>query len=728
MGWRCCCADHDLASALRSPGAIQWHCVHAEDLSDCPLDSAPLAIAVLDHRHGGDREHHPCARRWRRREGRVWLLAQGGLISLQPADASPGPGHRRGQEFVASCAPLPAQRWHLPPSPYADAVAELRRRAEAGLKRRYAVVSPELRARFERELSVIVAKGFAGYLLTVDDLASGRRTCGRGSGASSLIVYCLGITNVDPQRYQLLFERFLNNARVDPPDLDVDFPWDERDAVLTDTFRRFGHGHVAMVANHCYLRGGSALRVLARSYGQPDRETTRVQKALRQQRRFGLQSRFPEPWPGIIQGSRLLSGRPHHQGLHCGGVVITPQPIRELVPLHLAAKHIPRADGGGGSQAIPVIDWEKDGAEDMGLVKIDLLGNRSLAVVRDSLADLAAIGIHIDEDRWQPADDPMTQRIVASGRTMGCFYIESPAMRQLQAKAQSGDFDRLVIHSSIIRPAANHWINTYLERLHDFNQHGVQRDAWYPHPCLRGLLSESFGILSYQEDVMQTAVEMAGFDERQANALRKALGNWGVESKTKGFATAFAEGARAKGCSEASIDEVWGMIASFAGYSFCKAHSASYAMVSFQCAWLKAHFPAYFLARVIAHEGGFYHHAAYFEEARRHGVKPLAPCVLRSAWRTQAEGPHAIRAGLHLLPGLSHNSAQRLIDERQRKAFCGMSDLRRRVQISAGDLDAMARAGALDALYPDYHRGQILWLARQVGLQPTETQPAQQPA
>ena len=700
-----------------SQASVYWHCLYEHDMEQQPDGIPMVALAVLDHRDGKDREHIPLRKAVAQREGQRWFEA-GRLDQLPQPSTKMAKLLAVGREFLASCASLPPMCWHLPPSPYADAVAELRRRAEAGLQRRYAMVNTALRDRFERELKVIVAKGFAGYLLTVDDLAQGRRTCGRGSGASSLIVYCLGITNVDPQRYNLLFERFLNNARVDPPDLDVDFPWDERDAVLTDTFKRFGHAHVAMVANHCYLRRGSALRVLARSYGQRDQDTSRVQRALRSQRRFGLRHNFPEPWPGIIAGAHLLEGRPHHQGLHCGGVVITPEPIRDLVPIHLAAKHIPTAEGGGGSQAIPVIDWEKDGAEDMGLVKIDLLGNRSLAVVRDCLADLRAIGIDINEDRWHPADDPITQRLVASGQTMGCFYIESPAMRQLQAKAQSGDFDRLVVHSSIIRPAANHWINTYLERLHDFRLHHIQRDEWYPHPCLRDLLSESFGILSYQEDVMQCAVEMAGFNERQANALRKALGHWGINSQITYFSKAFRDGALAQGCDERVISQVWEMISSFAGYSFCKAHSASYAMVSFQCAWLKAHFPAYFMARVIAHEGGFYHHAAYFEEARRHGIQPLAPCVMRSEWLTKAEGPQRIRCGLHRLPALSRASADRLLSERQRKPFRSLTDLRRRVQLSAGDLDMMARAGALDRLYPQCHRGQILWLARQVGLQP----------
>ncbi|TVR43515.1 MAG: DNA polymerase III subunit alpha [Planctomycetota bacterium] len=699
---------------LQASGAELWW--WQRDLDDSVPPGLPtLALALLDHRHGRDRAGAVIRAAVAQREGRLWAAAQG-LDQLR----DPGPGWEalvsRGHQLLAA-AYRPAQRvWQMPPSPYGDAAAELRRRAEIGLARRYTVVDAALRARFEHELAVIIRKGFAGYLLTVDDIARGRRTCGRGSGASSLIVYCLGITNVDPQRYQLVFERFLNNAREDPPDLDVDFPWDERDAVLAEAMRRFGADRVAMVANHCYLRRGSALRVAARAYGQRDGDTTRIRNHLRAQHRYGRQAQLPEPWPGILDAAAALEGRPHHQGLHCGGVIITPGPIRDLVPVHPAAKRI--ALDTGEPCPLPVIDWEKDGAEDMGLVKIDLLGNRALAVVRDCLADLHADGITIDEDRWRPAEDPQTQELVARGDSIGCFYIESPAMRQLQARAGSGAFDALVIHSSIIRPAANRWINIYLERLHDFRRHRIHRDAWYPHPSLRQLLSESFGVLSYQEDIMQVAVHMAGFSETQANALRKALGHWDTGSRLTRHEREFREGAAAKGAKQGAIDAVWEMISSFAGYSFCKAHSASYAMLSFQCAWLKAHFPAYFLARVIANEGGFYQPAAYLEDARRRGIEIRGPCLVHSDWASLREGAGAIRCGLHLLPGISAALAQRLLHQRRQHRWRGLDDLRCRGRLPAQTLDTWARAGALDALCPGLHRGQVLWLARCLGLRP----------
>ena len=717
-----------LVPALAAVGAeVHWWC---HDRPDVPPAGLPaVALPVLTARHGQDRAGDAVRQAIARREGRVmgtgwswddlptWMAAFQGHPALVDA----------GLALLAEAEPLAPPVWHMPPSLHAEADAALRARAEAGMVRRYARpgtvrVPDAVRQRLDHELAVIATKGFAGYLLTVADLAEGRRTCGRGSGASSLVVYCLGVTNVDPVRYHLLFERFLNPARTDPPDLDVDFPWDERDAVLAAALRTYGADRVAMVANHLHLRRWSALRIVARAYGQDEAAITAVRRQIRAHERYGTALSLAEPWPGILIQARHLEGVPHHLGLHCGGVVITAEPLHDLVPIHPAAKRIDLQDEDGDDEApplrvpIPAIAWEKDGAEAMGLVKIDLLGNRSLAVVRDTLADLAEDGITIDETRWRPADDLATRDLVAAGDTLGCFYIESPAMRQLQAKAASGDFDRLVVHSSIIRPAASRWIATYLERLHHWRRTGRHEDAWYPHPALRGLLSESFGVLSYQEDVMLAAMHIAGFDDRQANALRKALGHWDSQERLTRFAGDFRAGALARGTTPEVIDVVWGNIASFAGYSFCKAHSASYAMVSFQCAWLKAHHPAHFLARVVANEGGFYGPGVYLEEARRRGIRLLPPCVVASEDRTVRAAADAIRVGLHLVPGLSAPRRARLLAERVRRPFAGLADLALRVGLDAGTLDTLARIGALDALAPGRHRAQVTWMATAVGL------------
>lgn len=634
-----------------------------------------------------------------------------------------------GRALLAACAIPPPTAMQMPPSLHAQPTVELRRRAEAGAIARYGTpLPPAVRARLEHELGVIQLKGFCSYILTVADLAAGRRTCGRGSAASSLVVFCLGITAVDPVRWNLLFERFLSPSRMDPPDIDVDFPWDERDAVLTAALRTYGSDRVAMVATHLHLKRWSALRLVARRRRRDPTAVGRIQHAIRARERYGHTPSL-SGWEDDLGDAARIVGMPHHIGLHCGGIIITPGPLADLVPVHPARKHVPDPDsdpeaGDPPGVPMPTIAWEKDGAEAMGLIKIDLLGNRSLAVVRDALADLAADGIRIDEHRWRPADDPATRQLLAAGLTMGCFYVESPAMRLLQARSGVGDFDHLVIHSSIIRPAANQWIQTYLERLHQHRATGVVDPAWYAHPILRELLSETYGILSYQEDVLLVAMRLAGFDDRQANGLRKALGHFDTGSRLTRFAEDFRAGCLAQGVDAAVAEKVWTMISSFSGYSFAKAHSASYAMVSMQCAWLKAHYPAYFLARVVANEGGFYHPAAYLAEARRLGVRTLRPCVVHSAWRTCRADAGAIRCGLHLVPGLGPEVAARLIAARVERPFAGLSDLRRRSGCAGSVLITLADVGALDALRPDLTAAQVRWVAAAVADQPTTRRPA----
>lgn len=689
-------------AAFRAAGAEPWWRSGAVP-DDGPGCCPAAAVAELAHiaAGGGDRLLADLRRREGRAHGGDGDLA--GLAAMRAAYAGREDLLRAGAGLAARCAYAPGGRWLMPPSLHADPLAELTRRATEGARRRYGdALSDAVRLRLARELAVIAAKDFCGYILTVADLVGGRRTCGRGSGASSLVNYCLGITNVDPIRWNLLFERFLAPSRADPPDLDVDFPWDERDAVLEAAIRTYGADHVAAVANHLHLKKWSALRTVARAAGQDDAAISLVRDRLRAESRYGVPARLDAHWQEILAAAERVVDAPHHLGLHCGGIVITRDPIHHIAPVHPAAKQV-------GGTGLPTLPWEKDGAEAMGLVKIDLLGNRSLAVVRDCLDDLRGMGIAIDEHRWNPADDPLTRDLVARGDTLGCFYIESPAMRQLQAKAGSGEFDRLVVHSSIIRPAASRWIDTYLTRLHQHRRTGCIDEAWFPHPALRRLLSDSYGVLSYQEDVMLAATELAGFDDVQANRLRKALGSWGAGSEIDRFADAFRSGCAARGVAPAVCELVWDMISSFSGYSFCKAHSASYAMVSFQCAWLKAHHPAVFLARVVANEGGFYRPGAYLEEARRRGVAVRGPCVLASAWKTAPEGGGAIRCGLHLVPHLGRATAERIVRERGRGRITGIADLRRRCGLDHARLDSLLRAGALDALTPALNHAQRAW-------------------
>ncbi|HUD70905.1 MAG TPA: DNA polymerase III subunit alpha, partial [Dongiaceae bacterium] len=499
-----------------------------------------------------------------------------------------------------------------------DAYALLVTRCDEGARRRYGAVTPAVRARLDHELAIIRDKDFADYFLVVQEIVrQSPRTCGRGSAAASIVSYCLGITHVEPLRHDLYFERFLNRGRVDPPDIDVDFCWDERDDVIDWTVRAFGEKRVAMIANHVTFRARAAVREVAKVYGLPDGEIKRVTDRLAhdwhagpaaealatsplfnddalQAASGGLLAR--PPWPEVLERSAALEGAPRHLSVHCGGVVIAPDGVDAHVPVEMAAK------------GVRVIQWEKDQAEDAGLVKIDLLGNRSLAVIRDACNALrAGGGPDIPDDDFDPLDDPRTQEILRDGDTMGVFYVESPAMRQLQQKTRRGDFEHLVIHSSIIRPAANDYIREYVRRL--------RGGTWTTlHPILDDVLRDSYGIMCYQEDVARVAIRMAGFTDAEADGLRKVLSKKWAGHRVEEFRRQFTTGAVARGIEPAIVEEVWKMIMSFSGYSFCKPHSASYALVSFRSAWLKAHHPAEFMAAVIANGGGYYSAFAYVSE------------------------------------------------------------------------------------------------------------------
>ncbi|MGD9124406.1 MAG: PHP domain-containing protein, partial [Desulfarculaceae bacterium] len=513
------------------------------------------------------------------------------LSRLKPLDlAPPDAWLARPQEFASRFAALPqalpaaqelAEKLEYVPQPETvmppwqdsqgrSAEAVLKERALAGAVQRYGDPLPaEVQQRLEYELGVIARKRFSSYFLVVEDIVKrSPRICGRGSGAASLAAYCLGITNVCPLKYNLYFERFINPERKDPPDIDVDFAWDERDGVIESVLKQY-QGRAAMVATHIFFQGRMAIREVAKVYGLPAQEIKQTMRRLpwlrgpaeeetglypkRQALPPGVKPDLPRPWPEILSLAQGLVGTPRHLSVHVGGVVITPGPIEEYAPLETAPK------------GVPVIQWEKDGAEEAGLVKIDLLGNRSLGVIRDAIADLRSNGRAFDETSWQPEDDPATKRLVARGGTMGCFYIESPATRLLQQKAARGDYEHLVIHSSIIRPAANDYIQEYLHRLHG--------EVWQPiHPLLEGILDETYGIMVYQEQVSQAAVALAGFSHAQGDGLRKVMSKKDKQRALADYRERFLSGARARGVRQEKIDEVWQMMLSFSGYSFCKPH------------------------------------------------------------------------------------------------------------------------------------------------------------
>ena len=601
----------------------------------------------------------------------------------------------------------------------------LRNAAYKGAKKRYGDdLSEAVVERMEHELHMIKKMGFSSYFLVVQDIVSrSPRICGRGSGAASLVAYSLGITNVCPIKHNLYFERFLNPGRSDPPDIDIDFAWDERDTVLQSVLNQY-KGHAALISNHVFFQLRMAIRETAKVFGLTEREINRVTQRLPWFWRADLSALrpvsptnwkrgrstdypekdffqwlkrlpelsdvdFPRPWPEIIRMARHIIGVPRYISVHPGGVVITPEPIAHYVPVELAPK------------GVPIIQWEKDAAEISGLVKIDLLGNRSLAVIRDAISNLRENGSEFDETFWEPEDDIATQANVAKGNTMGCFYIESPAMRMLQKKTKTGDFNHLVINSSIIRPAANEFIREYVRRLHGGN--------WEPvHPLLADVLEETYGIMVYQEDVSKAAVALAGFSHVDADGLRKIMSKKDKVRKLDDYKVRFITGAQAKGVRMDQIETLWNMMMSFSGYSFCKPHSASYARVSFQAAYLKTHYPAEFMAAVITNQGGFYSTFAYVSEARRMGVKILPPDVNKSdiQWKGAAG---TIRAGLSSVKNIRAETCRRIVTRRQEKPYRDIIDFLDRIQPDDPEVRSLINAGAFDLLHPKENRAALLW-------------------
>lgn len=617
---------------------------------------------------------------------------------------------------------------------------KLREQVYEGAKIRYPELTPPIKRRIEYELSIITQKGYAPYFLIVADIVRQTpATIGRGSGAASVVSYCLFITQVDPIKYNLQFERFIHPERTDMPDIDIDFPWDERDDILKYVFEKYGKERTAMVSNQVFLQPRSAIREVAKVYGFSNEEINAITKRIGyfQGRAdllawIGSDNRFKnldlnEALVEVIKQSEKIVGAFRYSSVHPGGVVIVPDDIRKYAPVLTAPK------------GVQIVEWEKDQVEDSGLLKIDLLGNRSLSVVRDTLRQIRAVqsqrerqsvesnseavtlslskrdpsfdgtssfdrlrmtsgqaresteSQYIDYHRIQPVGDPKTELLLKSGRTMGVFYIESPATRLLLRKAGVVDFEHVVIYSSIIRPAANRYIDLMLERIHG--------KPWQLlHPDLKCLL-ESYGIMVYEEQVSRVAREIAGFGYGDSDYLRKVISRSSLVHKVPHWKGKFISGAVKRGYSKELTEQLWQMIESFSGYSFCKPHSASYAMLSFTCAYLKAHYPAEFLAAVITNQGGFYSTYAYLSEARRWGIRILPPHINLSDVGYKGR-KNKIRMGFMAIKELQEKAVEKILEARKSGPFQSLEDFFFRVDIDFSDAMALTKAGCFAALAP----------------------------
>ncbi|MFC1849762.1 DNA polymerase III subunit alpha [candidate division CSSED10-310 bacterium] len=574
---------------------------------------------------------------------------------------------------------------------------------------RYQPLTHEVIDRLTRELEVIDQQGFAEYFLIVWDIAryareQGIPSVGRGSAANSIVSYVLQITHVDPIALDLFFERFLNPERNSCPDIDLDFCWRRRDQVLEYVYNRYGRDRVAMISTHSTLKARAAVREIAKTLGVPEKEISaftehfphfasqRIEhyvKVLPELRQLPIDR---EPFASVIQIAKRIDGFPRHLSIHCGGIVVCPFPLTEIVPLQRSAK------------GFVITQYDMYPIEELGLLKIDLLGQRGLSVIADSAAFVERnYGLKLDLTDKVVQKDPPTVRAIREGRTMGCFYIESPGMRGLLRKLKVETFEELTAASSVIRPGVSEsgMMKQYIDR-----SNGLE-PVVYLHPKMEQLLGRTFGVMIYQEDVIKVAHGIAGLSFGEADLLRRAMSGKGRSREAmKDLEKQFLHQALQKKVAEKVAREIWRQIASFAGYAFCKAHSASFAQISFQSAYMKVHHPAEFMAAVLSNQGGFYHTSAYLEEARRLGLKIKLPDINKSL--KEYTGIHRfIRVGLMQIRSLKETTIQKILRERKKGLFVSLEDFCRRLSFEAEETRNLIKGGAFDCF--EIPRTELLW-------------------
>ena len=592
----------------------------------------------------------------------------------------------------------------------------LRAEVEKGLRWRYpGGVPASVRERVEHELLLIGELSYEPYFLTVYDLVNFARSrnilCqGRGSAANSAVCYCLGISEVDPARSHLLFERFLSRERGEPPDIDVDFEHERREEVIQYLYARYGRERAALTATVITYRTRSALRDVGRALAfgnaQIDALTTslawwdRREQLPERLRAVGLDPAAPRvsKWLTLAEA---LHGFPRHLSQHVGGFVISRSPLARLVPVENAA--MPERT---------VIQWDKDDLDSLGLLKVDVLALGMLSAIHRAL-DL--IGCQIQD---VPPEDPAVYEMICAADTVGVFQIESRAQMAMLPRLKPRRFYDLVIEVALVRPGPiqGDMVHPYLRRRHG-------KEAIDPMPReIAAVLGRTCGVPIFQEQVMQLAVVAAGFTPGEADQLRRAMAAWRRKGGLQPFEEKLIAGMRQRGHDEAFARRVCAQIRGFGEYGFPESHAASFALLVYISAWLKRHHPAAFLCALLNSQPmGFYAPAQLVQDARRHGVVVLPVTVEASAWEATLEKPAtatgspAVRLGLASIIGLAQAAAETLVTARRQQAFRSIADLATRASLARRDLDLLAAAGALANLAG--HRRQTAWAAAGTALQ-----------
>lgn len=614
------------------------------------------------------------------------------------------------------CFDLPFSKPQFPAYPTPDqssAKSYLRKLVMDGLQKRYQERAGQFRGQIEEELNIIGEVGYEEYFLVVWDILQECRTKGiewitRGSAADSLVCYCLGISSVCPIRFDLYFRRFLNKDRMalnKLPDIDIDFPHDRKDDVVDLIFAKYGEKHCAIVGGFSTFQARSAFAEVAKVLGVAERDVRRFTDKFPWS--FGggwvpdepapsggkklvdMLSASPEcgdlplqeePYKSALEMAEFLDGFPRYPKMHPCGVVLSRQAMHELTPTFTSQK------------GYPTTHFDMDAVELIGLVKMDILAQGGLAVMRDTRQTLQARGIEVDLEGLEPWRDPKVWVMIAGGGARAVHHIESPAMVGLCRQSNVREIDGLIAIVSVIRPgAANEGKKMAFTRRYQ----GME-PVTYPHPSLEPCLKSTYGLVVYEEHILQLCEAFAGLLPGRADILRRALnkqkGEVIEEIRLEFFASALA-----KGHSEEKSIEVWNLASGFAGYAFCKAHSTAYGVEAYQAAWLKRYYPTEFMAAVLSNGKGFYHPLVYVLECHRLGIKLLPPSIHEPGPSFMPKGKF-IRVPIRYIKGITNKTIERILEEHRSKPFESLADFYRRVMPLQEEMEAMLKAGVFDGL------------------------------
>ncbi len=576
-----------------------------------------------------------------------------------------------------------------------DDYKQLKQLCQLGLPERYEEITELIQQRLKKELLLIKQQDFVSFFLINWKIVQYAKNkdyyhVGRGSGANSIVAYLLGITDVDPIELDLYFERFMNLYRSSPPDFDIDFSTWDREDITRFIFETFGANmQAALLGAYVTFKHSGAVRELGKVFGLPKHEIDKLSEGRYDPQKLDKFSKL------VIQYAAYLQGRPNYISIHAAGILISEKPIH-----YFSATNLP-------PKGFPTVQFDMHIAEDVGLYKFDILGQRGLGKIKDTITiikenhpEVTLPNIHNVKPFFT---DPNINAMIARAECIGCFYVESPAMRMLLKKLGVQDYLTLVAASSIIRPgvAKSGMMREYILRHKDPER---RKQA---HPILWDIMPDTYGVMVYQEDVIKVAHHYAGLDLGEADVLRRGMsGKYRSREEFQAVREKFINNCRERGESDGVIFEIWRQIESFAGYAFAKGHSASYAVESYQSLFLKCYYPLEYMVATINNGGGFYRVETYIHEARMHGGNIHAPCINRSRMDTIIDGID-IYLGFQHLQHLEKRIMLRIMDARVHDPFISLDDFIERVPISIEQLDILIRIDAFRSLGKD--KRSLLW-------------------